>query len=250
MGNSLTAVENHRKLLLRFGVSQNTIERINYNAFVIDHGKQIQEEMAMQLKKRMVMREGEQHVIVMSLGFLHKYELQLIKEFNKFMLNMGFRIYVFVPLRARYHMERLKRIEYDFLKVMKKYLLPVPEFIHVMTYSDEAESKEIPDSYEQLVSNKYLDCTFLAPFDGPLEPYDPQERRGQLDPVEETPFIAPLEPIPLLEVNNQPCFADWMQVNSRWFPEELCVSNTLQDDEAALGLLGSTISGDMGTLFF
>ena len=235
MGNHLATVNDHKRLLLGFGVSRGVVERINYIAIVNDHGKNIRKEMDMKLKDRMPVRKGEHIVIVISLVFLNQYGLQFIKEFNRFMLHMGFRIYGKVLWRARYHMEYLKREAIHFYKVLEKYLLPIPVPVLVVSYSDKVELKRLPDSDEQWVPANYHDSVCLPPFSGPLELNDPLEYSEQMAHNGE------IQLIDVSEESHQLWFDSTIQANNYWFSEGMCISNTLQDDEAALDLLGNPV---------
>ena len=128
MGNCQAIVDNHRALLVMFGVPISVVERINYNSIVQDNKKSIQQETKLALKKRMPMGDGEHNIIVMDLVFLPKYTRPFLLAFNEVMKCTGFRIYEMVPLRARYHMEALKKKRFDFRTILAKYLLPVPVF--------------------------------------------------------------------------------------------------------------------------
>ena len=97
-----------------FGVPKSVVERINYNSIVQDNKKSIQQETKLALKKRMPMGDGEHNIIVMDLVFLPKYTRPFLLAFNEVMKCTGFRIYEMVPLRARYHMEALKKKRFDF----------------------------------------------------------------------------------------------------------------------------------------
>lgn len=220
MGNRFAIVEAHRTLLLRFGVANETVERIDYDAIINDHGEAIQLEINRPLKKRMPVLPAEHIIIVMDLFFLHQYTKRFICEFNQAMLDMGFLIYMYVPLRARYHMEALKRAGFDFNIVLANYMLPEPEIA--------------------------------------MEPFDPMQLMEQLEEDEEPEGVDPPDPVVLpdrLELGDrhellpQLWNPDMMLPFSFWHFDEICIANTQQDDEEALGIAGDLPLDDLNALF-
>ena len=94
----------------------------------------------------MPMGDGEHNIIVMDLVFLPKYTRPFLLAFNEVMKCTGFRIYEMVPLRARYHMEALKKKRFDFRTILAKYLLPVPVF----ALANQPDPTELRDQFEML----------------------------------------------------------------------------------------------------
>ena len=61
MGNCQAIVDNHRALLVMFGVPKSVVERINYNSIVQDNKNSVQHEVKLALKKHAYGRRGTHH---------------------------------------------------------------------------------------------------------------------------------------------------------------------------------------------
>ena len=218
MGNYQAIVEKHRTLLVAFGVPKSIVERINYNSIVQDNKKLIQQEVKLALKKRMPMGDGEHIIIVMDLVFLPKYTRPFILAFNIVMKCTGFRIYDVVPLRARYHMEALKKKGFNFGTIREKYLLPVP--VYAITNQPDPTRNT-----SQLETNK--------------------ESVASLDTSQETWITSTPELRDEFDMFHIRWFPSMIPLGGLGYFDNMCIANTLADDERALAIAGDLTLNEM-----
>ena len=93
MGNCQAIVDNHRALLVMFGVPISVVERINYNSIVQDNKNSVQHEVKLALKKHMLMGDGEHIIIVMDLVFLPKYTRPFPPSYFWVFIQISFKLF-------------------------------------------------------------------------------------------------------------------------------------------------------------
>lgn len=223
MGNCQAIVDNHRALLVMFGVPISVVERINYNSIVQDNKNSVQHEVKLALKKHMLMGDGEHIIIVMDLVFIHEYTIPFLLAFNKVMKCTGFRIYEMVPLRARYHMEALKKKRFDFRTILAKYLLPVPVFA-IANQPDPTRNTNQLETDEESVAS--LDTS--------------NSDSGQETWITGTPELRDQ-----FEMPHEHWFPSMTQLDGLGYFDNMCFANTLEDDERALAIAGDLPLNEM-----
>lgn len=227
MGNCQTIVDDHRTLLVMFGVPISVVERINYNSIVQDNKKSIQQETKLALKKRMPMGDGEHNIIVMDLVFLPKYTRPFLLAFNEVMKCTGFRIYEMVPLRARYHMEALKKKGFDFRTILAKYLLPVPVFAIANQPDPTTNTNQLETDEESVASLDISDS----------------------DSSQETWITGTPELRDQFEMPHEHWFPSMTQLDELGYFDSMCIANTLADDERALAIAGDLPLNEMESMW-
>ena len=227
MGNCQTIVDDHRTLLVMFGVPISVVERINYNSIVQDNKKSIQQETKLALKKRMPMGDGEHNIIVMDLVFLPKYTRPFLLAFNEVMKCTGFRIYEMVPLRARYHMEALKKKGFDFRTILAKYLLPVPVFAIANQPDPTTNTNQLETDEESVASLDISDS----------------------DSSQETWITGTPELRDQFEMPHEHWFPSMTQLDALGYFDSMCIANTLADDERALAIAGDLPLNEMESMW-
>ena len=227
MGNCQTIVDDHRALLVMFGVPKSVVERINYNSIVQDNKKSIQQETKLALKKRMPMGDGEHNIIVMDLVFLPKYTRPFLLAFNEVMKCTGFRIYDMVPLRARYHMEALKKKRFDFRTILAKYLLPVPVFAIANQPDPTTNTNQLETDEESVASLDTSDS----------------------DSSQETRIVGTPELRDQFEMLHIRWFPSMVRLGGWGYFDSMCIANTLADDERALAIAGDLPLNEMESMW-
>ena len=206
-----------------FGVPISVVERINYNSIVQDNKNSVQHEVKLALKKHMLMGDGEHIIIVMDLVFIHEYTIPFLLAFNKVMKCTGFRIYEMVPLRARYHMEALKKKRFDFRTILAKYLLPVPVFA-IANQPDPTRNTNQLETDEESVAS--LDTS--------------NSDSGQETWITGTPELRDQ-----FEMPHEHWFPSMTQLDGLGYFDNMCFANTLEDDERALAIAGDLPLNEM-----
>ena len=209
-----------------FGVPKSVVERINYNSIVQDNKNSVQHEVKLALKKHMLMGDGEHIIIVMDLVFIPKYTRPFLLAFNEVMKCTGFRIYDMVPLRARYHMEALKKKRFDFRTILAKYLLPVPVFA-IANQPDPTRNTNQLETDEESVAS--LDTS--------------NSDSGQETWITGTPELRDQ-----FEMPHEHWFPSMTQLDGLGYFDNMCFANTL-DDERALAIAGDLPLNEMESMW-
>ena len=149
-----------QELMVQGKANPDIVARIDFERFIHDHLESIRHEINVRNKKRKSFGRFEHNIVVIVLMPLPTMGSETLRRFNQIMTKMG---YNNKPIRARQHVEALRKKEFDYKVVLKRYLVPSNSVFNV-TNSYQAES-----SSQHVESTASDDMYSVPPVPFPIE---------------------------------------------------------------------------------